>query len=63
MKKLMSFIRDEEGVVLIEYGLIAVLIGVFCILVLTALGLQLETLFQSIIDVLTPISATPGTGG
>jgi len=57
----MKFLKDEEGVVLIEYGLIAVLIGVFCILVLTALGVQLETLFQSIIDVLNPISATPGT--
>ena len=48
----MRFFKDEEGVVLIEYGLIAVLIGVFCIIVLGALGLELNTLFREIVTAL-----------
>ncbi len=53
MNKLMRFFKDEEGVVLIEYGLIAVLIGVFCIVVLRALGLELNTLFREIVTALS----------
>ena len=53
MNKLMKFLKDEEGVVLIEYGLIAVLIGVFCIVVLRALGVELNTLFRTIITTLS----------
>jgi pilus assembly protein Flp/PilA len=52
MNKLMRFFKDEEGVVLIEYGLIAVLIAVFCIVVLRALGLELNVLFREIVDTL-----------
>jgi Flp pilus assembly pilin Flp len=52
MKKLLGFFKDEEGVVLIEYGLIAVLIGVFCIVVLRALGVELNTLFREIVTTL-----------
>jgi len=52
VNKLMKFLKDEEGVVLIEYGLIAVLIGVFCIIVLGALGLELNTLFREIVTAL-----------
>ena len=52
MKKLMRFFKDEEGVVLIEYGLIAVLIGVFCIAILTALGISINNLFGVIVNTL-----------
>jgi Flp pilus assembly pilin Flp len=56
VKKLMRFFSDEEGVVLIEYGLIAVLIAVVCILVLTALGVELNALFG---EVLTTLQTRP----
>ena len=59
MNKLMRFFKDEEGVVLIEYGLIAVLIGVFCIVVLRALGLELNTLFRLITDTLSTAVPAP----
>ena len=59
MNKLMRFLKDEEGVVLIEYGLIAVLIGVFCIVVLRALGLELNTLFRLIVDTLSTAVPAP----
>jgi len=49
MKKLSlvisRFLREEEGVTAIEYGLIAALIAVVIILAVTAVGTQLKTVF------------------
>jgi len=47
------FIRDEEGVTAIEYGLIAALIAVAIILAVTAVGTHLATLFTYISTQLT----------
>ena len=43
-----AFVRDESGATAIEYGLIATLIGVAIILGATALGTQLNAVFQGI---------------
>lgn len=43
-----QFVRDEEGVTAIEYGLIAALIAVTIILSVTAVGDQLVLVFQKI---------------
>jgi pilus assembly protein Flp/PilA len=49
MKNLISrFIRDESGATAIEYGLIAALVSVACILGLTAVGTNLSTKFQAV---------------
>ena len=42
------FLRDEEGVTAIEYGLIAALVGVAAIVGLNALGGNLTTLFTDL---------------
>jgi pilus assembly protein Flp/PilA len=42
------FVREEEGVTAIEYGLIAGLIAVAIITAVTALGQNLSTLFTNI---------------
>ena len=42
MKKLMRFLKDEEGVTAIEYGLIAALIAVVIIAAITAVGTQFK---------------------
>lgn len=42
------FVRDEDGVTAIEYGLIAALIAVGIILAVTAVGTQLKTVFTTI---------------
>jgi pilus assembly protein Flp/PilA len=42
------FLKDESGVTMIEYGLIAALIGVVCIVVLTAIGTDLNGLFGTV---------------
>lgn len=43
-----KFLRDEEGVTAIEYGLIAALIAVAVIVIVTLIGTQLNAVFQSI---------------
>ena len=43
-----KFIRNEEGVTAIEYGLIAALIAVFIIGALTLVGNSLSALFTTI---------------
>ena len=51
MTKLISrFVRDESGATAIEYGLIAALIAVVSITVLTTVGTNLNTKFQSVAD-------------
>ncbi len=48
MKKLLRFLKDEEGVTAIEYGLIAALIAVGIIAAVTAVGLKLQATFNSV---------------
>jgi len=43
-----KFIRDEEGVTAIEYGLIAALIAVVIIISVTAVGNKLDAIFAYI---------------
>lgn len=52
MNNVKSFVRDEEGVTAIEYGLIAFLIAVTIIIAVTNVGTALATLFQDIADAL-----------
>ena len=48
MERIKRFLKDEEGVTMIEYGLIAALIAVVVIGVLTTLGTNLNTKFNSV---------------
>ena len=48
LKLIQKFIRDEEGVTAIEYGLIAALIGVAIVAAVGEVGGQLNTLFGTI---------------
>ena len=43
-----KFIRDEEGVTMIEYGLIAALIAIAVITTVFAIGTNLNTLFEKV---------------
>ena len=47
------FLRDEEGVTAIEYGLIAALIAVAIIVAVTAVGVDLAAIFNYISGKLT----------
>ncbi len=52
MRKFISsvkqFVAAEEGVTMIEYGLLAALIAVVCIAAITIVGTQLNILFTKI---------------
>lgn len=48
MTKLVRFIREEDGVSAIEYGLIAALIAVVIIGAVTSVGTTLQGVFNNI---------------
>jgi pilus assembly protein Flp/PilA len=57
LSNLMSFVqslterlslRDESGQALVEYGLLVGLIAAVCVLVITTLGTDISSFFQSI---------------
>ncbi len=48
MKKFLRFLKEEEGVTAIEYGLIAALIAVLIIAAVTSVGLKLQGTFQTV---------------
>ncbi len=52
MKKLIRFLKDEEGVTAIEYGLIAALIAVGIVAAVTAVGFKLKTTYETVEGVL-----------
>lgn len=48
-----NFIQEDEGVTMIEYGLLASLIAVACIVAITAVGTNLNTVFNYVAGKLT----------
>lgn len=48
MNELRTFVRDEDGVTAIEYGLIAALIALAIVVGAGALGTSLNNMFQAI---------------
>ena len=61
MNKAIDFIKEEDGVTAIEYGLIAALISVVIIVALKATGTGLQSIFTKISGELT--TAAGGGGG
>jgi pilus assembly protein Flp/PilA len=53
MEKLVKFIKDEEGVTAIEYGLIAAGIGIAIVATVGLVGGQLNTLFNQVVTALS----------
>ncbi len=54
ISKIKAFRRDEKGVTMIEYGLMAVLIALACITAVTLVGTNLTTVFNAIATALVP---------
>ena len=52
-----KFVREEEGVTAIEYGLIAALIAVVIIAAVTIVGTQLQAVFTTIGNALAAANA------
>ena len=58
---LKSFIKQDDGVTAIEYGLIAALIAVVIIAAVTLVGTELQSTFTTISGALTNANAPAGT--
>jgi pilus assembly protein Flp/PilA len=52
IKRLINFIKDEEGATMVEYGLMVALIAVVCIVAITAIGTNLNIVFDNVADAL-----------
>lgn len=50
MKRIMEFLKDEEGVTAIEYSLIAALIAVVIIAAVTLTGEKVQSTFETVTD-------------
>ncbi|WP_133649126.1 Flp family type IVb pilin [Paraburkholderia flava] len=62
MKKFITtFLRDNNGVTAIEYGLLAGLIAVVLVSSISGVEKALSTTFSSIVNALTPTSAGGGS--
>ncbi len=48
MKKLFRFLKEEDGVTAIEYGLIAALIAIAIVVTVTLVGTKLNSTFTSV---------------
>lgn len=49
---LKRFLQEEEGATMVEYGLLAALISIVCILAITNVGINLNTAFETICNAL-----------
>lgn len=63
MKLLKRLFREEEGVTLIEYGLIAAIISVALIAVLFSVQGGLQKIFNDVASALQSSGASGGGGG
>ena len=57
------FLKDEEGVTMVEYGLIAALIAIVCIVFITNVGTNLNLTFGEICNRLNNALSTAGITG
>lgn len=48
MNSIKRFVREEEGVSMVEYGLLAALIAVVCIAAIKVIGVELDKVFDTI---------------
>lgn len=54
------FLKDEEGVTMVEYGLLAALISIVCIVAIRLIGTNLNIAFETICNALAG-AVTGGT--
>jgi len=58
MNLLKRLFRDEEGATMIEYALLAALISIVAIVVITAVGLNVNLVFTKVRDALATAGAS-----
>ncbi len=56
------FANDEQGVTMVEYGLIAALISIVCLVALGKIGTNLNVVYKAICNALNTALGTGGGG-
>jgi Flp pilus assembly pilin Flp len=59
MRALRRFVSDESGPELVEWAIVTVILVLATVLILGAIGSQLTTMYQRILDLLRGIGTTP----
>ena len=59
MRELWRFMSDEKGPELVEWAIVTVILVLATVLILGAIGSQLTTMYQRILDLLRGIGTTP----
>ena len=59
MRELRRFMSDEKGPELVEWAIVTVILVLATVLILGAIGRQLTTMYQRILDLLRGIGTTP----
>ena len=59
MRELRRFMSDEKGPELVEWAIVTVILVLATVLILGAIGSQLTTMYQRILDLLRGIGTTP----
>ena len=59
MKKLFKFLKDEEGIEIVEWGLMAALFAIAVGVAMTAMAGGISTFFQNIGDYLAGVTVGP----
>ena len=58
-----NFMQDEDGVTMIEYGLLAALIAVVCIAAVTSVGSNLTAMFSHVATSVSNATTTASANG
>ena len=61
MSFIKSFLADESGATMIEYGLVAALVSVAAIIALQILGSQLQLIFNTVSSYLSDAATSSGS--
>jgi pilus assembly protein Flp/PilA len=55
----LNFIREEEGATMVEYGIMVALIAAICVVIVTALGKDVQGAFDKVEDAINGSQAAP----
>jgi pilus assembly protein Flp/PilA len=57
MEKLINFFKEEDGATAVEYGIMVALIAIAIIITVTAIGTQLNEVFQRVNSALSVMAS------
>lgn len=59
MRTLASFIREDDGATMVEYAILAAIISVAAVVIIAAIGAQVNTAFTGVRDLIAAGAGNP----